>query len=487
VPLNVLLTVKFDYITEVQARDRETLRFVLPSTLAPEMNPKKTTSNSDDLGYNNGAFTLNVKAFSSFGFVRVSSPSHNVTVTNIADDGKQIALVDREVKRRNVIILLQSPKVNRPDFTVFSETRSDGSSAFMVTALPDTSSFNVEAPKTEYIFLIDRSGSMEGEPIRQTKKALEIVLKNLPSGSLFNFVCFGSSFDYAYDTSRSVDNSQQLNQGISFVSIMEANYGGTDILSPLTDILRSSPTKGYVRVILALTDGLVENAATTIRFVGRNRGSTRVFTLGIGDVDRELVNGIARTGGGTSEYVDNSNLDQLTEVAMKQVEVITQANYMSQLSIQWGTSTNGVRSPFGKGIIFGERRSTFFYLTDEKVDFVKISGFIGGKIAVSYNISKSAFVATASLPNKPFPMVGPMAAREAIRDLEDDMSVFHSKETTDEKAVKIELESNIRSHLQKLPLSPLITKDGPACLQHRHRLLNLLLGLGLQFVFLVTT
>ena len=98
-----------------------------------------------------------------------------------------------------------------------------------------------------------------------------------------------------------------------------------------------------------------------------------------------------------------------------------------------------MHTTFGKGIFFGERRSTIFYLTDEKVDFVKISGFIGGKIGVSYNISKSEFVATASLPNKPFPFVGPMAAREAIRDLEDDMSVFHSKETINEQAVKNEI------------------------------------------------
>jgi Vault protein inter-alpha-trypsin domain len=156
VPLNVLLTIEFEYITEVQARDRETLRFVIPTTLATEMNPKKTDSNSDIFGYNSGAFTLNVNAFSSFGFVRVSSPSHNVTVT-------QIALVDLQVKRRDVVILLNSPKVIRPDFTVFNETRSDGWSAIMLTALPDTSSFNVDAAKTEHIFLVDRSGSMGGE------------------------------------------------------------------------------------------------------------------------------------------------------------------------------------------------------------------------------------------------------------------------------------------------------------------------------------
>jgi Hint module/Vault protein inter-alpha-trypsin domain/von Willebrand factor type A domain len=439
VPFNVLLTIEFQYITTVQARDRETLRFVIPSTLAPGMNPKKITSDSDILGYDNGVFTLNVNAFSSFGFKGVSSPTHNVTVTDVPGDGKQIAVVDLQAKRRDIVIILRSPKVSRPDFTVFNEIQSDGSSAFMLTALPDTSSFNVEAAKTEYIFLIDRSGSMEGSPIIQTKMALEVVLKNLPSGSIFNLVNFGSSFDYAFSNSILIDNSQQLNEAILFVQGIYADYGGTDMFSPLKGILLSNPTKGYARVVLVISDGFADDVTNIIKFVGKNRGSTRVFTLGIGDSDRELVNGIARTGGGTAEYVDSSNLDQLTEVAMKQVEVITQANYMSQFSIQWGTSMKGVRVPFGNRIIFGERRSTFFYLTNEIVDFVKISGLVGGKIGVSYNISSVDFVSTAKLPNNPVPFVGPMAAREAIRDLEDDMSALHSKESINEEAVKNEI------------------------------------------------
>jgi hypothetical protein len=98
VPLGVLIKIEFVYVAEVQARDRETLRFVIPSTLAPEMNPSVASSEL----YDNGAFTLSVKAYSSTGTIKEASCSSyaNAAVGNITASGKQITLVDREELQR---------------------------------------------------------------------------------------------------------------------------------------------------------------------------------------------------------------------------------------------------------------------------------------------------------------------------------------------------------------------------------------------------
>lgn len=46
----------------------------------------------------------------------------------------------------------------------------------------------------EYIFLIDRSGSMGGDGIQMAKQALKLLLKNLSTNSMFNIYSFGSTF-----------------------------------------------------------------------------------------------------------------------------------------------------------------------------------------------------------------------------------------------------------------------------------------------------
>ncbi len=53
----------------------------------------------------------------------------------------------------------------------------------------------------DYIFLIDRSGSMSGTPMTLAVKALKLFLHSLPIGSRFNVFSFGSNFSSLFLTS----------------------------------------------------------------------------------------------------------------------------------------------------------------------------------------------------------------------------------------------------------------------------------------------
>jgi Mg-chelatase subunit ChlD len=53
----------------------------------------------------------------------------------------------------------------------------------------------------EYIFLIDRSGSMGGVPIQLAVKALKVFLHSLPIGCLFNVYSFGSKYEVLFPDS----------------------------------------------------------------------------------------------------------------------------------------------------------------------------------------------------------------------------------------------------------------------------------------------
>lgn len=54
--------------------------------------------------------------------------------------------------------------------------------------------FAIEPKLYEYVFLIDRSGSMSGTPMKLAVEALILFLHSLPIGSKFNVVSYGSDY-----------------------------------------------------------------------------------------------------------------------------------------------------------------------------------------------------------------------------------------------------------------------------------------------------
>lgn len=64
---------------------------------------------------------------------------------------------------------------------------------------PQDDFLELEPKLYEYIFLVDRSGSIEGDSIRLAVEAIKLFLHRLPIGSKFNIVSFGSDFCSVFD------------------------------------------------------------------------------------------------------------------------------------------------------------------------------------------------------------------------------------------------------------------------------------------------
>ena len=134
--------------------------------------------------------------------------------------------------------------------------------------LPSTSSVG------EFIFLVDRSGSMSGDHIFHVKEALILFLKSLPTNCDFNVIGFGSYYRSLFQVSQ-VYSESTLEKACTYVNKMRADLGGTNLLLPLEFIFEKPTKRGVGRTVFMVTDGGVSNTLEVVDFVRRNSHTTR--------------------------------------------------------------------------------------------------------------------------------------------------------------------------------------------------------------------
>jgi von Willebrand factor A domain-containing protein 5 len=146
-----------------------------------------------------------------------------------------------------------------------------------------------------FVFVIDCSGSMGGAPIKAAKEALQLFVRSLQLGSHFNIIAFGSSYKTLFRDRCAEYSDTSLLQATQWISSLDANLGGTDLMEPLEEALAAPFTCCFL-----LTDGQVVDRASIESLAARRKaeGVCRVFTVGVGNgVDRQLVEGLASKTG----------------------------------------------------------------------------------------------------------------------------------------------------------------------------------------------
>eukprot|EP01090_Pellita_catalonica_P019817 TRINITY_DN6849_c0_g2_i1.p1 TRINITY_DN6849_c0_g2~~TRINITY_DN6849_c0_g2_i1.p1 ORF type:complete len:832 (-),score=162.10 TRINITY_DN6849_c0_g2_i1:36-2189(-) len=161
-----------------------------------------------------------------------------------------------------------------------------------------------DLPMLEFVFVLDRSGSMSGSRMRQAINALQLFLRSLPpKRCLFNIIGFGSSVDSMFPQSVQFDQ-QTLTQASNKVAQLKADLGGTELFRPI-QLAFESERVAQERKVIVLTDGEVNNRNECIRLV-RDQISkdphAQVYAMGIGSADSVLVTGIADAGKGRAEF-----------------------------------------------------------------------------------------------------------------------------------------------------------------------------------------
>ena len=150
--------------------------------------------------------------------------------------------------------------------------------------------------------VIDRSGSMTGEPIRQACAAAELVVKRLREGDRVNVIAFDHAVDPLFARPQPVQTARDA--ALQFIARIRAG-GGTDIALALDAALKAQNGGHEPHIVLFLTDG-ESDSQPALRVAHDDAGDARVFTLGLGaGVEKALLSRLASMKRGRFTYIES--------------------------------------------------------------------------------------------------------------------------------------------------------------------------------------
>ncbi|MFM9995303.1 MAG: VIT domain-containing protein [Phycisphaerales bacterium] len=200
---------------------------------------------------------------------------------------------------------------------------------FTLMIVPPSDLKYVERAPTEMVFVIDCSGSMDGEPLAQARRAVVHAIRSLRPEDSFQVVNFGETASLLGDRGLPAtwDN---VKRGIDYVESLRAG-GGTYMVNGLRAALGFPHDPRRTRFVCFLTDGFIGNEAEVLGELKKHLGESRVFSMGMGSApNRHLLEEMARLGRGAAAHVGLQDdaasvmgmfMDRATHAALTDVRI----------------------------------------------------------------------------------------------------------------------------------------------------------------------
>ncbi|WP_296935564.1 marine proteobacterial sortase target protein [uncultured Marinobacter sp.] len=273
--------------------------WAMPTTEVPDAGAiSPFTVNPADVAADSHRASINLVIDSGLALESVSSPSHRLvtgqdgqTFRVRPDGGKILMNRDFVVRWRPVAGLEPSAAIFHQSWEVED---------YLMAMLVPGESGTMALPR-DLVFVIDTSGSMAGESIRQARSALQAGLDTLTPRDRFNVIQFNSQ-THSLFMQPEVATGNNLARARQYVDRLRAD-GGTEMAPALSRALETASENedgARVRQVIFITDGAVGNEAALFRQIRRQLGNQRLFTVGIGSApNRHFMREAARWGRGT--------------------------------------------------------------------------------------------------------------------------------------------------------------------------------------------
>lgn len=312
--------------------------FVFPMGITPRYHRHPEDAEATDTarvlpGEEIGQVTLTVELDAGEAALDPVSPSHPLEVRRLNERSFAVQLAGEHIPDKDFVLRyqLRNPEIQTP---VWVSGEQD-TATVLVTLVPNGWPEPMSAPPREFIFVLDRSGSMAGAALRQAANALSAGLRTLRAEDTFYLLAFDDRLDHF--TRRPVPFVQeQLEAADRWLERIDAR-GGTEIGKALEAALALPADAMRQRHIIFFTDGAVSAERDVLTMVRRGLHNARLFAFGIGpSVNRAFISSLARLGRGTSEFLQ---LDEDIEAAIIRFHDRLAYPLLQQLEVSWQGTT----------------------------------------------------------------------------------------------------------------------------------------------------
>lgn len=282
--------VELRFVTELAVEAEGRVVFVLPTVLNPRYSPQDSAASlstqiprvapvQSPYAFE---FKMKVKAISSISEISSSSNALKVEINENDATQANVTLAEAHNFNKDVEVHILTSEPFKPQAIVENGVKIEGkedkegfmaSPVVMLNFFPEFKSIE-SSEKGEFVFVVDRSGSMRGSRNNSARETLLLFLKSLPDGCYFNVVGFGSSYKTLFKNSQLYDD-ENLKKATDLAETMQADLGGTEILRPLQWVFSQPLVKGHPRQLFLLTDGEVGNTQQVISLVQKHSNSAR--------------------------------------------------------------------------------------------------------------------------------------------------------------------------------------------------------------------
>ena len=296
------------------------------------------------------------------------------------------------------------------------------------------------AAHRDVVFLLDRSGSMQGIKMQSAIRACKQLLESLTPSDRFAVALFNTTISWMSSIERPFVPADLagVSKGTSYLDSVTAN-GGTEIEQALAGVFdaisrRREEHEGRMPVVVLITDGEVANEHQVLERIQREIGDTRLFAVGIDTaVNDALLRRMAALGRGTAALVEpGAELERTLASVAREIgapEVVD----LEIEDIDAGVDQASV-VPQRIPDLFSGRASTVFFSL-EKAGTVRVRG----KRADGSNWSQTVQASIEDVP-----AIANLWARGRVTELEDQFRIeLGRKDEIRDKIIALSIEHAI--------------------------------------------